>query len=109
MRGARALAQLPDDAAAKVVVPYRATPTQKREIDEVLAEETRARKAIAKKAPTQSKVVAYLVELGLEHYWARHVLGGEVDELAAANGWARGKALLEMLRRGLAPDRKTKK
>lgn len=100
-RGAKALAQLPDDEAAKVVVPYRATPAQRRSINEVLAEEVRAKTKEGKKVPTLSKVVGYLVSLGLDFYWVRHELGEQFDAVAEEYGRDRRMALRELLRRGL--------
>jgi hypothetical protein len=104
-RGARRLAQIPDEDAAKVVVPFRATLEQRRAIDEAVAEEARAKTREGKKAPTLSKVVGYLMDQGLDLYWVRHELGKAMDA-AAEPGWDRRKTLLELVKRGLSRGKK---
>lgn len=91
---------------ARVVVPYRAKPAQRDELDAVVEEERKGR-ASGKKVPSLSKVVEYVVGLGLDLYWARHELGAALDALQESEGWSRRRALTEALRRGL--ERKGKR
>jgi hypothetical protein len=93
------VAQIPDDDLARVVVPYRAKPRQKAALDEVLTEESKGR--AGKPRLTLSKVVEYVVGLGLDLYWVRHQTGRDLDALGQAEGWDRRRALLEVVKRGL--------
>jgi hypothetical protein len=102
-RGARVLAQIQEEDRARVVVPYRAKPEQKTALEEVFHEEQKKER---KKRLSLSKVVEFVVGLGLDIYWVRHELGAELDAWASEHAWDRRQALREVIRRGLAKGKR---
>lgn len=108
-RGARAVAQLPEEEGAKVTIAFRAEAHQRDSLTAVLNEETRAFTGPASKRKgraTLSKVIEYVVGLGLDLYWVRHDLGRDLDAFAEREGLDRRGALTEVIRRGLARGKK---
>lgn len=107
------MAQMDDGGgdADKAIITFQTTTAVEAEIDRALAEERRVLGLDERsRKRTKSKVAAFLVELGLDLYWARHELGP--DTFKQLEGDARGdrrKVLSELLELGLEAKKKRRK